>query len=302
MHTLCRSTNRTTIDANGETYTVTFATNAGMTTRIENFVITGATASGIQIIGNSTHQPTPIVAGCIIEQNQATLGGGIYVEYASPTITGNRILNNTASGAGGGIYAIGASNGSEPVIADNLIEGNVAGGTGGGGGIYSFQTNPSILNNTFIRNSGATKGGAIKLKLADPATLINNIVAWSETHNGIFVEDDCDNVEIGYTCFHDNGVNIEEQQAGDVTEHHTLQGDPDPLIVCGFHLADGSPCRDAGDNGAFVSGDKDIDGHDRIINDVIDIGADEYVADVDGDGCVDDTDLAMVLTAFGFGC
>ena len=55
---------------------------------------------------------------------------------------------------------------------------------------------------------------------------------------------------------------------------------PDPLFVSevgrDFHLKASSPCIDAGDNSAPDLPATDIDGDARIINGIVDMGADEY--------------------------
>jgi len=50
----------------------------------------------------------------------------------------------------------------------------------------------------------------------------------------------------------------------------------------GWHLTSGSPCIDVGDNGGDYTGQKDLDGDERVIDgdgdekSVVDIGVDEY--------------------------
>jgi len=71
----------------------------------------------------------------------------------------------------------------------------------------------------------------------------------------------------------------------------------DPLFentgIGDYHLRSGSPCKDAGFNGA-VALSTDIDGEKRIVAASIDIGADE-LADSDGDGMDDDWELSNGL-------
>jgi parallel beta-helix repeat protein len=100
----------------------------------------------------------------------AVAGGGVFVFDGSPTITNNEIVDNVlSSGAtknywGGGIYLFGAqyANPIQPVITNNLIEGNVAdppAGTGNdlseafGGGIYvGRNSSPTVTGNTLRSN------------------------------------------------------------------------------------------------------------------------------------------------------
>jgi hypothetical protein len=90
------------------------------------------------------------------------LGGGIFLENASPTIRGNIIQNNYTgdwytSGAGGGIYC-GPS--SAPLIDMNIIAHNSAVYTGGG--IHCEDSKPTITDNA-ISNGYAECGGGVCL-------------------------------------------------------------------------------------------------------------------------------------------
>lgn len=130
----------------------------------------------------------------------------------------------------------------------------------------------------------------------------NCIVAESDQGNGIFVETGS-TIDIGHCLFDNNSPDHIEVNGTAPNEHDNIE-DEDPLIICGYHISADSPCLDAGDNSGVLSGEKDVDGQGRIYNEVIDIGADELwtSSDVNGDGCVDDTDLAIVLQNFGLEC
>jgi hypothetical protein len=85
-----------------------------------------------------------------------------------------------------------------------------------------------------------------------------------------------------------------------------------------FHLRQGSPCIDAGDNSAYSLPATDFEGDDRRIDDptvpdtgygtppIVDMGADEFVpsalaceGNFDDDGDVDGSDLAVFAADFG---
>jgi len=55
--------------------------------------------------------------------------------------------------------------------------------------------------------------------------------------------------------------------------------DDDPLFVNegarDYHLSGSSPCIDTGDPGGTYTGQTDIDGEDRVMDDRVDVGADE---------------------------
>jgi hypothetical protein len=119
-----------------------------------------------------------VVQGFTITHGYHAMGGGIYCSYASPTITGNIIIDNSTreiiSGHGGGIYCYGSS----PVITDNVISGNSA--YEAGGGIFcSFNSNPIITGNTITGNSTSATdwaGGGIYSYASSPR-IRNNMIS-----------------------------------------------------------------------------------------------------------------------------
>ncbi|MFC1552427.1 hypothetical protein ACFL6P_07665, partial [Candidatus Latescibacterota bacterium] len=132
------------------------------------------------ITGNSCgiwcYKSTAIIKNNIISENSP----GIECSQSSPTIIGNRISNNHLSSltsAGGGIKIFNASSdGTSPVIQNNIIENNIA---GYGGGIYCIEAGTvSIINNTIIGNS-AINGGGIYSYQSSPI-ISNNIIAFSK--------------------------------------------------------------------------------------------------------------------------
>jgi len=141
------------------------------------------------------------VSYCRIEYGRASgpdldrYGGGIFCYYASPTITFNTIVRNSALERGGGIccfysnplirknrisdnFAKGGSgifcSESNPTIRGNIIAGNVA--ESRGGGIYCHRSSPHIVSNTFSGNSVGHSGGAICCYEYSNPTIRNNII------------------------------------------------------------------------------------------------------------------------------
>ena len=110
-------------------------------------VISGSQAGTvIQITDGSM----PTVEGFQIVDGLASMGGGIYIHDASPTISQNNINNNTTTSSGAGIYIGGDS---APVIVGNLITGNRITGYYHGAGVYAGSgTAPHILNNIISFN------------------------------------------------------------------------------------------------------------------------------------------------------
>jgi len=136
-----------------------------------------ASAGGIVITGFGNVQ----VLNNTISGNQTAPGapaGGIYIDAQGTTIiSGNKIQNNVADGAGGGIFA----NGSNVIITGNLITGNNA-STGGGIQIVP-GSNAIVVNNTVALNR-AQQGAQLQLDgVNGTVTLFNNIF-YDLTGNG----------------------------------------------------------------------------------------------------------------------
>jgi hypothetical protein len=101
---------------------------------------------------------------CVIENAEGTdgvKGGGIYVSGCSPVFTDCMIKNNHAD-YGAGIYC---ENLSAPIIKSCLFTQNDADVSGGG--IYGYQTDSLVLyQNRFNLNTATANGGAVMLKNA----------------------------------------------------------------------------------------------------------------------------------------
>jgi parallel beta-helix repeat protein len=156
----------------------------------------GGSGGGIAIVGSSS---APIITENEIVDNSATtsafcsaLGGGIYAESSSPTISKNVIKNNNTDqyGAtaeytrGGGIYISGSI--SSVMITQNEIIGNQASAIYGTieecSGIYMYNSAPSTIANNIIARNDI---GGITLN-ATSAKIINNTIAQNED-NGIHI-------------------------------------------------------------------------------------------------------------------
>ncbi len=102
-------------------------------------------------------------------------GGGILIENASATISGNVISNNRSCADGAGI---GVHFGSPLIIGNSIIDnhqGNCGGGGGGGIGVVGLsKAGPlQIISNTISNNSWTGgNGGGIELIEPEPEGII----------------------------------------------------------------------------------------------------------------------------------
>jgi parallel beta-helix repeat protein len=213
----------------------------------------------------NTYDSSPTLTNCTFEGNSAAgdwlnAGGGMYNDESSPQMTDCIFKGNSAEEYGGGM----ANDDSSPTLSNCIFEGNSADYQGGG--MRSFNSEPTLTNCTFSGNSASHGGGMYNS--AALATLTNCIL-WGDSPDGI----DGAPPDVTYS----------DVQGGYVGEGNI---DADPLFVDpdsgDFHLADGSPCIDAGTNAAPDLPDYDFEGDDRILDGngdgtaTVDMGVDEF--------------------------
>ncbi|MFC1676691.1 right-handed parallel beta-helix repeat-containing protein [Planctomycetota bacterium] len=220
---------------------------------------------------NSVLSGLTIANGCgpgiIIYDQLRSVGGAIYCEESSPTISKCVIRDNSTWGS----YSKGAAiycHKSSPKINHCIITNNSTEGMyGTGGGIYCTYSysNPIISHCTIADNSTDSIGSGIYFAYDDNNAVVSHCILWGNYAQrysqifGIHFISYCD-VEGGWL-----GV-------GNI--------DKDPLFFDSgtgiYHISPNSPCLNAGDPCySGVSGETDIDGDPRIINRRIDIGVDE---------------------------
>lgn len=184
---------------------------------------------------------SPTIAQCILSDNQtAYYGGGLYCEWSSSPIVINSVFTaNSARYSGGGMYIY---RNSAPRIINCTVAYNSA--SNHGGGIYSYNSTPEVVNTVVALNSSGIyrSGGSLTLR-----------------HNCVW----------GNTSYNYKGVTDPTGTNGNISA--------DPLLTGhNAHLLPSSPCINAGDNGAVVSGWDDIDDEARLADGQVDIGADEF--------------------------
>jgi parallel beta-helix repeat protein len=259
---------------------------------------------------------SPTLTNCIFSGNQAAFGGGVSCYYScSPrlincTISGNRVF----WAHGGGVYCVGDSS---PTLTNCTISGNSA-DLSGGGVFCEHLSSPTPTDYTTSGNSADSCGGGADCEFSPSATLTNCIL-WGDTPQEIAGSP---------------AVTYSDVQGG---WSGTGNIDADPLFVNSdsgdCRLSSGSPCIDAGCNGGMPrdTGDLDddgdtneitpldLDGEGRFFDDpntadtgcgfsaIVDMGTYEFggsgpqpcPGDMDGDRDVDQSDLGILLAAWG---
>jgi hypothetical protein len=126
---------------------------------------------------------SPTISGNIIQDNTAcSEGGGIAVEFGSPRIQGNTIMNNTQAGcSGGGGAGISVGGVGTTQIIGNLISGNSWLSGFGGGISLNASGAVTIKGNIITGNSAsgvipASWGGGISMLNDSPALVVQNLI------------------------------------------------------------------------------------------------------------------------------
>jgi fibronectin-binding autotransporter adhesin len=225
----------------------------------------------------------------------AGAGGGIYVYDGAPTITGNHVLTNSASGgaigSGGGLYL----DQTRPHLDGNTIVDNHAVGSvwGRGGGVrIALCPAFTLTNNIVARNEANDRGSGIAITADSAGTLAHNTVAENTAGDGIGVYVNSsssvaliNNIIVSHTV----GITVADPGTSAVNASYTLfeanttnygpgvsSGNEVPgpaALLPNYHLSVSSNAIDQGASLAWVT--NDIDGDLRTYGSAPDVGADE---------------------------
>jgi ELWxxDGT repeat protein len=253
------------------------------------YVTNGAVLAGFTLTNGAT--------GSAGDRNKGRSGGGVWCESTSAILSNCVLTGNSADCDGGGAYG-GA-------LYNCLLTGNSAAssGSGSGGGAYSnILYNCSLRGNSVWYGNGG--GGTYDCTLFNCAltgnrsTTVGGGARNGTMYNCTLTDNNADYGGGGayggflYNCIVYNNTSPSGTNYSGSTLNYccTL---PMPTSGVGnittdpkfmnreegvYRLLPESACIDAGNN-ADAHGDADLDGNPRIIHDVVDIGAYEYVVD-----------------------
>jgi hypothetical protein len=134
----------------------------------------GGTGSVIAI--EIPHDSTTVIEGFTIQNGVGgPIGGGIYLDYASPLICNNVIQSNEAAFGGGvGCYPCHPA---RPIIRGNILQGNYAYTSGGAVGSCAG----TIEGNLIQDNSSGTMGGGLE---GCGGPIQDNVIQYNSSHWG----------------------------------------------------------------------------------------------------------------------
>lgn len=230
--------------------------------------------------GISCSYATSTITYNTIDSNKSRSAGGVYLANPSTSgsFAGNKVNLNEAVGSYGGVYLIGTGR-----VYSNQITNNTAGSSGGGIGAGAFGPNAKVVNNTIVDNTATTgSGGGLYVTTSYNSGIVANNIFTGNSPSAIHKAGNY-TYSCSTNCMYDTG---DHYTGGQPTAYTEITEDPD--LDAYYHIIDStSPCVDAGDDSQVVSTWKDCDGQPRqvdipnvgTIGTKVDIGADEYYPD-----------------------
>ncbi|MFA4948204.1 MAG: S8 family serine peptidase, partial [Candidatus Krumholzibacteriia bacterium] len=236
----------TMVDAQGLGRCFTIVSSGAGPSRIEDLTLRGGSVEGDKDEGDggAVHCAGPYaeIVGCIITQNKATRGGGVFIS-GDGALRSCKILANTAEN-GGGIYVLSGS----PSIYACVVARNVA-SVYHGGGIACDVASPTISRCTVSHNAASGLGGGLYFDEMSGGSIQNTIVAF--TLIGVGAHQDGSPGSVAFTCcdmFDNSSGDFSGGLAGQMESGDNFSKDPQfcDFARLDYRIGDGSPCLAGG--------------------------------------------------------
>lgn len=183
-----------------------------------------------------------------LRANKAVIGGGYLGTYTG-LVQNCLIERNIATSDGAGVYNAG-------LLRNCAVLGNRAGQTGGGVWVPWTMESCTVLDN-YARDGGGVYAGKVT----------NCIIYFNRAFN---LDDNVSELgACGYTC-----TTPLQPGEGNFTNDPQVAGLRNPRLTIL------SPCQNVGTNQAWMTGAVDLDGKTRLRSGIVDIGCDEFFANV----------------------
>ena len=232
-------------------------------------------------------QSSPTIRNTLFEYNDAKAAGGAIENHdnSNAKIIYSTFRYNTASGAlsdGGAIL----TNSGIPLIISSVFYGNSG---YNGGAVANRDTEIMIISSTFYANTASGQygyGGGVYSESSAEPVIINSII-WGNSSNfeGPEIYNQFGTPQISYSNIAGAFPGGVWNDAFGVDKGDNISIEPNfkGPDIGDFSLEPASPCIDKGTNkpfetgGAAASFQQDYNGNLRIINEITDIGAIEFV-------------------------
>ncbi len=233
-------------------------------------------------------QCSPTISNNTFKENECKyLGGAVYLADRSYSeITNNWFeRNNCKRLHGGAIYYFVNS---APIVACNFFIGNTCSGPHsnsptGSAILMEAGTAGKIINNLFTANACINSQGAVIAIGDNTADLIANNIIYANDDVGIATSSGAgpmiQNNDVWGNAGGNYGGSIGDQTGinDNISDDPEIAPElPEPFTSF-FEFNPDSPCIDAGNNGSVPAWlTSDYDGTSRVVNDVVDIGPQEF--------------------------
>lgn len=234
---------------------------------------------GAYVISAYYNNATVMFTKCIFEGNSGSLGGAL-CDMTGAYLTNCRFSNNRAATKGGAYYIYANK---ESKIVNTVLDHNSA---NLGGAIYN-KGKITVVNSDFVDNQAVEDAGALYNETK--YSKFSNSIFWGNTAAGspnqIYGTSVFNYCAVQGGCAGTNIINLADENDGTDNGNYPRFENPDNGDYSIDRL---SVCVDAGDNSVVGIAGPDILGHQRIVNNIIDLGAFECqyglsIDDVDSD-------------------